>query len=130
MVTPPVPIRWWVAFIDVETRPGLARRLLGFLRPGFRHCLAFREAGCGLLIVQTTVARVQADWFPGVSERDYIDELKAKGATVELLETEADDARYVPRITTCVELVRGLAGWPSRFQTPSALHAEIRRRRV
>ena len=125
-----VKVRWQVAFIDVDTRPGLARRFLGFLRPGFRHCLAFREIGGGLLIVQTTVARIQADWFPGVSEQDYLDELIEKGARIELLETEVDDVCYVPRVTTCVELVRGLAGWPSRFQTPAGLCAEIRRRRI
>lgn len=122
-------VRWTVAFTDVETRGGWVRRALGYLRPGFRHCLAFRSVGEGLLLVNTTVARLQVDWFPGVTAEQYAEELKASGATVVEMSVVADDAVWTPRLLTCVSVVRALAGRRPKVQTPYRLFNELRLRR-
>jgi len=121
--------RWLVAAVDVPTSPGLARWLLGWLRPGHRHVLAYRETYGGLLIVQTTVARLQVDWFPGVTEADYTAELEAGGATVREMARSVDDGQWVIRGLTCVSIVRALAGLPGRWQTPAQLMRAISRTR-
>ena len=120
-------IRWLVAAVDVPTSPGLARWLLGWLTPGHRHVLAYRETHGGLLIVQTTVARLQVDFFPGVTEADYTAELTEKGATVREFARKVDDGRWIPRGLTCVSIVRALAGLPGRWQTPAQLMRELSR---
>ena len=130
MVTPsPTPVRWLVAFMDVEPNSGSIRWLLSWLRPGFQHCAAFRGVGEGLLIVQTMLSRVQVDWFPGVSEEQYREELESKGAFVVEVAGLVDDTAWNPRMMTCVSLVRALVGWPARWQTPAGLAAEIARRK-
>lgn len=82
-----------------------------------------------MLIVQTMLSRVQVDWFPGVSEEQYREELESKGAFVVEVAGLVDDTAWNPRMMTCVSLVRALVGWPARWQTPAGLAAEIARRK-
>lgn len=117
----PVRVRWVVAFTDLDVRGTGLRRALAWLTPGFRHCWAFREVAGGVLVVQMTVARLQVDYLEGETEALYAAAQVEQGATLVVVEADIDDAVHVPRGTSCVTIVRALAGMRGRIQTPLGL---------
>ena len=124
-------VAWWVVFEDVALDTP-ARWWLRWLRPGYRHCWAFRDSAHpgGLLLVHLTVARLEVEDVPGLTAEAFKTWHEAKGAVVLPMVTDIDDSRWSPRILTCVGVVRALAGKRWRGHTPYRLARELARRRI
>jgi hypothetical protein len=119
-------VTWTVAFTDLEPARHWVSRALGWLRPGMRHVLAFRQTPGGVLIVQQTAARLQVDVAPFTTAEALAASLVAGGATLLDVRVPADDSVPVLRGLTCVGVTRALLGMRGRpFQTPAGLARQL-----
>lgn len=124
-------VAWVFVFTNVDGRSPYAHWLLGWFRPGFRHCFAIREVPGGLLLVQLTTARLQIEFFPG----ETVESRLAYTRTIEEVAPIAtrtaiwvgDEDAWVPRGMNCVSVLRALAGMSARVQTPHGLFLEMGR---
>lgn len=120
---------WCFVFTNVDGRSPWAHWLLGWFRPGFRHAFALRDDPAGLILVQLTTARLQVEVFPGetvASRLVYTREIEGLDPiTVAWAEYAGDGNAWVPRLLTCVGVLRALAGMRGRIQTPWGLAREL-----
>lgn len=111
---PHAPARWFVWFGPHKRRPprDLAdwclERILGRLRPGFRHVGAVARCEVGWLVVDPLSDVLRVHWTPAL---DAATAQRLAEASVVLMVEPRPPERYRPRgLLTCVSIVAHLLG--------------------
>lgn len=122
--------RWWVAFGN-GTSPRRWYDRMGFTRPGFRHCFAFRQAHDHIVLMVDPVSSRVATEVAFVSPWRLIDHYKAAGWRVLVVERSilgyssgpSTMARMVG--VTCASMVSYLLGLDRLALTPRGLWIDL-----
>lgn len=131
MNTQPMTTKWIILFCDPDPLTGgegwrerLLYRMLGWLRPGFRHCWAMRRADAfaGWVVVNPTSARLDIfdvcdgeviecgdRTFTGYDA--FLDDSVARGILTHVQATEQPGKHWRPRgLFSCVVAIKHLLG--------------------